>query len=67
MNVAIGGTNEYFPDGVDGSYFYLIKGKPWSNTEAHAVNSFWDNKESWYQTWNGDDVAMKVDWVKGSI
>ena len=56
MNVAVGGTNAYFPDGVGG--------KPWANTDGHAVNAFWDNKGQWQSTWNGDDVAMQVDSVK---
>lgn len=38
MNVAVGGTNGYFPDGGN---------KPWSNNDPHAVNSFWDRKGDW--------------------
>jgi len=36
LNVAVGGTNAYFPDGQCG--------KPWTNADPHAVNTFWDNK-----------------------
>ena len=55
MNVAVGGTNGYFPDGGD---------KPWNNWDPHAYNQFWDRKDQWLPTWNGDDVAMQVDSVK---
>lgn len=55
MNVAVGGTNTYFPDTSE---------KPWTTTDAHAVNTFWNARGQWQPTWKGDDVAMKVDWVK---
>lgn len=97
MNVAVGGTATYFEDGVGG--------KPWTNADPHAVNSFWNARGSWsghdderrgrgqvdwlavrfllclltpvarsllsacvssfrLPTWKGDDVAMKIDWVR---
>ena len=55
LNVACGGTNSYFPDG---------NGKPWSNTDPHAVNAFTDAKNQWYPTWDGENAAMQVDYVK---
>lgn len=39
INLAVGGTNSYFPDGF---------GKPWRNGEATPVNSFWSAKAKWY-------------------
>ena len=36
MNVAVGGTNAYFPDGVGG--------KTWSNNDPHSVNAFYNSK-----------------------
>ena len=54
--MAVGGTNAYFQDGVDG--------KTWSNLSPNAINQFWDTKDTWYSTWHGEDVAMKVDSVK---
>jgi len=39
LNVAVGGTNSYFPDGQCG--------KPWTNADPKAVNTFWDNKSQW--------------------
>lgn len=52
MNVAVGGTNTYFEDGVGG--------KPWVNSDQHSVNKFWDAKDQWLPTWDGEDAAMKV-------
>jgi hypothetical protein len=37
MNLAVGGTNAYFPDGVGG--------KPWSNGDSHSVNAFYTAKD----------------------
>jgi hypothetical protein len=39
MNLAVGGTAGYFADGVGG--------KPWTNTDAHAVNNFYNAKAQW--------------------
>ena len=52
INLACGGTNGYFPDGA---------GKPWSDTEEHAVNTFWNSKSQWYPTWT---QPMAIDSVK---
>jgi beta-glucanase (GH16 family) len=59
FNVAVGGTNAYFPDGACG--------KPWSNNDPHAVNAFYNAKGQWYSTWNypaTHDSAMQIDYVK---
>ena len=56
INLACGGTNGYFPDGQGG--------KPWSKTDQHAVNSFYNAKDQWYPTWNGEDSALQIDSVK---
>ncbi len=55
MNVAVGGTNGYFPDGVGG--------KPWSDTSAHADSDFWAAEGTWYPTWQKGNPLM-VDSVK---
>lgn len=63
INLACGGTNGYFPDGQGG--------KPWSTTDPHAVNSFYNAKGQWYPTWKGEDSALQIDsvkvWVHDSI
>jgi beta-glucanase (GH16 family) len=59
MNVAVGGTNAYFPDGQCG--------KPWTNTDSRSANTFWNTKDQWYPTWNypaTHQSAMKIDSVK---
>jgi len=55
MNVAVGGTNSYFPDG---------DGKPWVDTDPHAVNSFWNNQAQWYPTWQQNASSLQVDYVR---
>ncbi len=56
MNVAVGGTGGYFKDGV--------AGKPWNDLSQHAMNDFYNAKGAWWQTWNGEESAMKVDYLK---
>jgi len=59
FNVAVGGVAGYFPEGQCG--------KPWSDKSPTAVNDFYNNKGSWYPTWNypeTHDSAMQIDWVK---
>jgi len=57
LNVAVGGTNAYFPDGV--------AGKPWSNTDPHAVNSFWNAYAGqWGPTWNQNASSLQVDYIR---
>jgi hypothetical protein len=53
LNLAVGGTNGYFPDGQGG--------KPWSDTDSHSVNAFYNAKGAWYPTWNGEDAALQID------
>ena len=52
INLACGGTSGYFSDGV--------ANKPWSNNDPHSVNSFFNNKATWYPTWT---TPMPVDSV----
>ncbi len=52
INLAVGGTNGYFPDGF---------GKPWSNTDPHAINAFWNSKNQWFPTWT---QPFSIDYVK---
>ena len=39
MNVAVGGTADFFPDGMGG--------KMWNNLDPHSVNAFWNAKGQW--------------------
>jgi hypothetical protein len=59
FNVAVGGTNDYFPDGKCGKF--------WTNDDPKAVNTFYNQKDTWYKTWNypeTHDSAMQIDFVK---
>jgi hypothetical protein len=56
MNIAVGGTNGYFPDGQDG--------KPWSDTSPNAMDSFWSAVGQWYPTWQAGGAEMVVDSVR---
>ena len=55
INLAVGGTNGYFPDGVGA--------KPWSDHSERASSEFFDNKGQWWPTW-GNDSTFEIDWVK---
>lgn len=55
LNLAVGGTNGYFKDGV--------ADKPWSDSSERASGDFYDKKDQWYPTW-GDHSVFQIDWVK---
>ncbi|TFK51373.1 putative member of glycoside hydrolase family GH16 [Heliocybe sulcata] len=58
MNVAVGGTNGWFPDNVGD--------KPWFNTATDAMQQFAEEQDKWAATWPEDDYsrALVVDYVK---
>eukprot|EP00762_Andalucia_godoyi_P007752 ANDGO_01726.mRNA.1 Beta-1 len=56
LNVAVGGTGGYWSDGYDN--------KPWNNSDPLAMNAFWKARNEWYLTWNGEDAALQIDWIK---
>ncbi|KAJ7077220.1 glycoside hydrolase family 16 protein [Mycena epipterygia] len=58
MNVAVGGTNGWFPDGQGD--------KPWLNAAGNPPVDFINGKGQWLPTWpeNLEDRAMVVDYVK---
>ncbi|ORY19791.1 hypothetical protein BCR34DRAFT_595240 [Clohesyomyces aquaticus] len=43
LNVAVGGTNGFFPDGKGN--------KPWGDKSPTAPKEFWDGQSTWYPTW----------------
>ncbi|XP_059491029.1 uncharacterized protein LOC132205777 [Neocloeon triangulifer] len=59
LNVAVGGTNGFFPDGVANP-----GGKPWVNGSPVAFRDFWENRAQWEPTWQGDTTDMLVDYVR---
>ncbi|ESO99025.1 hypothetical protein LOTGIDRAFT_238954 [Lottia gigantea] len=60
LNVAVGGTGGFFPDGWNNG----ADGKPWKDSTSTVMKDFWNSRSKWQQTWHGDDVAMKVKYVK---
>ncbi|KAF2148422.1 glycoside hydrolase family 16 protein [Myriangium duriaei CBS 260.36] len=57
MDVAVGGTDGYFPDGVGN--------KPWVDGNQNAPLAFWNAAGTWYPTWgDGDTVGLNVRSVK---
>lgn len=65
FNVAAGGTNGYFPDGLrnEGA------DKPWSNGSPTAMRDFWQAHNDWLQTWKLDEnfseeASMQIDYVR---
>ncbi|KAH3775029.1 beta-1,3-glucan-binding protein-like [Dreissena polymorpha] len=59
LNVAIGGTNGFFPD----DWTYNSR-KPWNNNSPTEPADFWNHKNDWLPSWQGDNVAMEVDYVE---
>jgi len=52
LNVAVGGTNGWFQDNIDG--------KPWVDTAANAPLEFWNARNQWYPTWEqGGEMQVK--------
>ena len=43
INLAVGGTNTYFPDDEDN--------KPWKMSDDDAALKFWNNKDTWFDSW----------------
>nr|CAD7204296.1 unnamed protein product [Timema douglasi] len=58
LNMAVGG-NDFFPDNSNNP-----SGKPWSNTSPTASSDFWNARDQWLSTWQGDDAHLQVDYVK---
>eukprot|EP00475_Leptophrys_vorax_P045439 TRINITY_DN941_c0_g1_i2.p1 TRINITY_DN941_c0_g1~~TRINITY_DN941_c0_g1_i2.p1 ORF type:complete len:272 (-),score=55.99 TRINITY_DN941_c0_g1_i2:620-1435(-) len=56
MNVACGGTTGYWEDSEPN--------KPWIDNDVHAINNFWNHRGSWYPTWDGENSALQVDWIR---
>lgn len=56
LNVAVGGTSGFFSDNMPN--------KPWQNGVAPAVDNFWKGRNSWQSSWNGDKVAMLIDYIE---
>ena len=60
MNVAVGGTNGFFPD----SWTNVAYPKPWNNAAETGPRDFWQGNGNWLPTWNGEEAAMIVNYVR---
>lgn len=63
MNIAVGGTNGFFPDVGNAS------GKPWLNASPNAIRDFWNGRNQWLPGWNLGvntvlDASMQIDYVR---
>ncbi|RKF71662.1 Beta-1,3-glucan-binding protein [Golovinomyces cichoracearum] len=57
INVAVGGINGWFKDGVGG--------KPWVDHSPTASKDFWDARDQWYPTWTASGAGkMEISSVK---
>lgn len=58
FNVAVGGTNGYFPDGMGG--------KPWNDKSTTAYQDFNNALDAVIKTWDmqGDGSALQIKSVK---
>lgn len=61
MNLAVGGTNGYFPDN--------LQDKPWKNSQPNAHTAFWHGKDLWWNNWklyenNGHEASLIIESVK---
>ncbi|XP_055608297.1 beta-1,3-glucan-binding protein-like [Uranotaenia lowii] len=66
MNLAIGGTNGFFPDPP---VLNNGKPKPWLNSSPTPVKDFWEAKDEWLPTWkldenNSKEASLQVDYVR---
>lgn len=63
LNLAVGGTNGYFPDEGNASK------KPWLNSSPKAATDFWQGRDQWLPGWNLDqfnstDASLIIDSVR---
>lgn len=59
LNNACGGI-AYFPDDAVNT----PSPKPWKNDSPNAALDFYNGKEGWYSTWDGEESALQIDYVK---
>lgn len=63
LNLAVGGTNGYFPDQGNQSE------KPWKNASPQASTDFWNGRNQWLSSWNlnknnSNDAALIIDSIR---
>ncbi|XP_065225853.1 beta-1,3-glucan-binding protein-like [Planococcus citri] len=60
FGVGIGGLSD-FPDTCAAT-----PKKPWANDSpfSKAMSDFWNDRDTWFSTWKGENAAMKIDYAK---
>lgn len=61
LGVSVGGHSD-FPDGLYNGFARLEK--PWKNEHPKAELHFWNDRENWLKTWNGDNTGLHVDYIR---
>ena len=50
----------YFPDDAVNT----PSPKPWKNDSPQAATDFYNHKEEWFSTWDGESSALQIDYIK---
>jgi hypothetical protein len=68
LNVAVGGTNGFIPDGAVNRGGEGRQQKPWNNGDGYinSMKKFYDARGNWKPTWDNekDNNAMQVDYIR---
>jgi len=68
VNVAVGGTNGFIPDGAVNRGGAANQQKPWNNGDGYvnSMRKFYDARDNWKSTWDkeGDNNAMQIDYIR---
>ncbi|XP_055383696.1 uncharacterized protein LOC129613590 [Condylostylus longicornis] len=65
LGVSAGGISDFPESSMSGKRESDLK--PWINTDAKNELNFWRAKNRWFSTWNGEDAALKIDYVRSII
>jgi len=68
LNVAVGGTNGFIPDGAVNRGGDPNLQKPWNNGDGYvnSMQKFYNSRNNWLWTWDaeGENNAMQVDYIR---
>jgi len=68
LNVAVGGTNGFIPDGCVNRGGAPELQKPWGNGDGYeeGMRKFYNSRGNWQWTWSseGDNNAMQIDYIR---
>lgn len=58
LNVAVGGG--FFGDHLHNSPYP----RPYDLSSGRGMRQFWEKKDLWHKTWDGEKAALQVDYVR---